>query len=189
MSHSVLPSKKMQVMKRLFILLLSLAVCACDKTELAGPYNHYTHYTEIKYPSFKIGDRYSQDGKEGIIFAVSDDGQHGKIVSIDETKCFWSTKWEETGASDENDGMKNLRMIQAIEGWHEKYPAFAWCADKGKGWYLPALNELKTLYESEILVPTHSYWSSTERNDESAWYGPYGSNERNNGYVRAVSAF
>lgn len=181
-------------MKRLFILLLSLAVCACGKTELAGPYNHYTHYTEIKYPSFKIGDRYSQDGKEGIIFVVSDDGQHGKIVSIDETKCFWSTKWEETGASDENDGMKNLRMIQAIEGWHEKYPAFAWCADKGKGWYLPALNELKVLFESGVLV-LNWYWSSTECSYNYAWFvsvydgGTHSYNKYSNSYVRAVSVF
>lgn len=153
------------------------------------------YHTEIKYYPFEIGDRYSYNGKEGIVFAVSDGGRHGKIVSIDKTECAWSTETVTTGATDENDGINNLRTIQTIAGWHEKYPAFAWCADKGEGWYLPALNELKALYELGVLESDRQSWSSTENNYLSGWGVNMGSGRTNNYYkngsnsVRAVSAF
>lgn len=145
---------------------------------------------------YSVSDKYLRNGKEGIIFYVTDNGLHGKIVSEDETRCAWSTKDVSTGATDENDGMANMKKIQSISGWHEKYPAFAWCADKGEGWYLPALNELKTLYESKVVELKSSwYWSSTEDDYWCAWLvlmyngDADGGNKYDNYYVRAVSAF
>lgn len=154
------------------------------------------NYTEIKYSGlYNVGDKYSRKGKEGIVFYVTDNGLHGKIVSEDETECAWSTENVSTGATDENDGMANMKKIQTISGWHEKYPAFAWCADKGDGWYLPAVNELKTLYESKVVELKHYYWSSTEYSYVRAWlvymYDGYTRDYNKNytSYVRAVSAF
>jgi len=120
--------------------------------------------TEIKYYEhcYSIGDFYSQNGKEGIVFWITEGGRHGKIVTTDKTICEWSTEYVVTGAADENYGMANMKKIQSISGWHEKYPAFAWCADKGEGWYLPAKNELKTLYESNAGGLRTFCWSSTE---------------------------
>lgn len=157
------------------------------------------NYTEIKYSAcYNVGDKYSRNGKKGIVFYVTDNGLHGKIVSEDETYCAWSTEDVSTGATDENDGMANMKKIQTISGWHEKYPAFAWCADKGDGWYLPALNELKTLYESKaVKLELAYYWSSTEHSYERAcdvnmyMYSGYDNLNHKNpyDYVRAVSAF
>lgn len=147
---------------------------------------------------YSVSDKYSRNGKEGIVFYITDNGLHGKIVSEDKTGCKWSTEKITTGAKDENDGMANMKKIQSISGWHEKYPAFAWCADKGDGWYLPALNELKTLYESnvvELKFDYYEYYSSTEYSYDCAWYvlmrngGTTYSYKYGNGYVRAVSAF
>lgn len=161
-------------------------------------------HTEIKYLEYyySIGEKYLQNGKEGIVFYITDNGLHGKIVSEDKTTyVVWSTEKVSTGAKDENDGMANMKKIQSISGWHEKYPAFAWCADKGDGWYLPALNELKTLYELKFLESGWNYyWSSTEYNYEQArgvhvhrYQSPYSplddKKNRSDGYVRAVSAF
>lgn len=143
---------------------------------------------------YYIGDNYSRNGKEGIVFYITDNGLHGKIVSEDETECAWSTEYVTTDANDENDGMANMKKIQAISGWHEKYPAFAWCADKGDGWYLPALNELKALYESKVIEPSW-YWSSTEYDYLYAWFVGDGNGYTDSGgkyydnYVRAVYAF
>ena len=39
-----------------------------------------------------------------------------------------------------------MEKIKSISGWQSKYPAFKWCADYGNGWYLPALNELRAIY-------------------------------------------
>ena len=65
-------------------------------------------------------------------------------MSVDEGYCRWSTvkQWWEgtaTGATDKHDGMKKQQMIMEISDWHSKYPAFAWCAEHGSDWYLPAV--------------------------------------------------
>lgn len=143
-------------MKRLFFILLSLAVvCGCsDKTD-------YDPADKI----YEVGDVYFRKGKSGIVFSVTDGGRHGKIVSGNYGYCTWSQiniESGEVGTFDENDGMNNMAKIREIQGWHEKFPAFAWCADKGKDWYLPARNELRTLLESRVLSDmSMEFWSST----------------------------
>lgn len=168
---------------------------------------------------WKVGDYYNVEGKEGVVFWVDETGKHGKIVSLDQAEKQWCTADEYrkvlTGiASDEYDGMKNLQSIQKISGWRNKYPAFAWCADHGDGWYLPAIKELELLLLNEEVYDAvnnqiaregkakliskeeyHVYWSSTERPEWCAWGvnlggGNAGSYTRSyDRYVRAVSAF
>ena len=162
---------------------------------------------------YRIGDYYNRDGKEGVVFEVSSDGRHGKIVSLTVLKeeLQWLSNEEEQerliGANDEYDGANNMAKVRAIEGWREKYPAFAWCANLGGGWYLPAKEELlaifrnketiyKTLFaknEDDLIEFYH--WSSTEHSKFCAWgVGMYDGSTNGNGknasyYVRAVSAF
>lgn len=149
--------------------------------------------TELKYYRFAIGDTYSENGVEGIIFYVTDDGLHGKIVSTDETICQWSAENIKTYASLSYDGMENMKRIQGISGWHEKYPAFAWCADKGEGWYLPTIDELWGI--CELNISNNYYWSSIEVDDGKALCfsmrdgGGFWAYKYNAIYVRAVSAF
>ena len=101
-----------------------------------------------------------------------------------------------------------------IDEWRYKYPAFAWCADHGDGWYLPAIDELKelllndevhakvngTLEQKRVSVmysmgDIACYWSSTEDDKWCAWlvsmyHGLANDTFRYcNDYVRAVSAF
>ena len=170
---------------------------------------------------WKVGDYYNVDGKKGIVFWVDDTGRHGKIVSLDQKKLQWCTSKEclkrLTGiAVDKQDGMKNLQSIMKICDWRNKYPAFAWCAEYGDGWYLPAIEELKLLLLNDDVYDAMNakfyrlrktrlfsksdhessiYWSSTESDELCAW-GVYlsdgikflGNRNRVN-YVRAVSAF
>ena len=63
--------------------------------------------------------------------------------------------------------MNNMAKIRECQGWHEKFPAFAWCADKGKDWYMPAINELVLLTVSQLLPDIGPYWSSTEDENDS----------------------
>lgn len=169
--------------------------------------------------TWKVGDYYNVDGKEGVVFWVDETGKHGKIVSLDQAEKQWCTADEYrkglTGiASDEYDGMKNLQSIQKISGWRNKYPAFAWCADHGDGWYLPAIKELELLLLNEKVHDAVNnqiarkgkaklfskgehgyYWSSTEYKEWSAWHvhlndgSTRTSGRRYRSYVRAVSAF
>ena len=101
-----------------------------------------------------------------------------------------------------------------IAAWKDKYPAFAWCADHGDGWYLPAIDELKELLlNDEVHSKVNGtleqkrgsvmyskgvykgYWSSTEEDKRCAWYVylnygyTCGGFRYLNFYVRAVSAF
>ena len=168
---------------------------------------------------WKVGDYYNVDGKEGVVFWVDETGKHGKIVSMDQTELRWCTDDEYhkgvTGiATDRSNGMNNLRSIMKIDEWRNKYPAFAWCADHGDDWYLPAIDELKklllndevhakvngTLEQKRVSVmysmgDMEWYRSSTEEDEWYAWYVDMGngSTDFDNRYyynsVRAVSAF
>ena len=105
---------------------------------------------------YQVGDYYNDGTKQGVVFAVSDGGRHGKIVSLVQSNQQWASEnnfgsWlkkdipaeQRMGMDDEYNGMNNQRKIQQISGWREKYPAFARCADLGEGWYLPAIEELR----------------------------------------------
>ncbi|MBQ3251004.1 MAG: TIR domain-containing protein [Bacteroidales bacterium] len=169
--------------------------------------------------TWKVGDYYNVGGKEGVVFWVDETGKHGKIVSMDQAELQWCTKDEYnkglTGiATDSSNGMNNLRSIMKIAAWKDKYPAFAWCADHGDGWYLPAIDELKELLLNDevhskvngtleqkrgsVMYSKGSYKryrSSTEEDKRCAWlvlmYGGSTSHYLRylNYYVRAVSAF
>ena len=96
-------------------------------------------------------------------------------------------------------------MVARIADWRLKYPAFAWCANLGEGWYLPAIEELLTIYNRKIMIDkalksrnggSFGYcWSSTEYDEFSAWrvYMFDGNTDydakRNYDCARAVSAF
>ena len=153
--------------------------------------------------TYKVGDLYDENGKRGVVFEVSADGKHGKIVSFNEIKLKWANddfdSWgEEIGAYSKTDGAVNMAVVQRIPNWREKYPAFAWCADLGKGWYLPAIHELKVIYViRNILNDKYWYWSSTECKalKSCAWYVyvddgyTNGNSKGSSNCVRAVSAF
>lgn len=162
--------------------------------------------------TYKVGDLYDDGTKRGVVFEVTPDGRHGKIVSLEEAKMFWSNEMKETGATSRTDGMKNMQAVYKIEGWREKYPVFAWCAKLGEGWYLPAIEELSVLYKSVKTVNKEMerqgarrirtaffiiafLWSSTTFDEFCVWYVDMrnGSadlvNKYDYNYVRAVAKF
>ena len=131
---------------------------------------------------YKVGDYYNVNGKEGIVFEVSADGRHGKIVSLKQSGALqWasdSTEQSRTIATDyKSDGTKNLAKVREISGWQNKYPAFKWCTTLGSGWYLPSIDEIKKLLLTKSIrdvvnrtlvarglqrISGTKYWSSTE---------------------------
>ena len=162
---------------------------------------------------YKVGDYYNDGTKEGIVFVVYDGGYHGKIVSIDESRELWvgETVCENvTAATSKGDGMGNMNKIKKLPNWKSNYPAFAWCASLGEGWYLPAFDELELIFQNKSIINRRLnergygeivdsfYWSSTEVEEEPdcAWYvnmNDGDSNYNSKNYiefsVRAVSAF
>ena len=115
--------------------------------------------------TYKVGDYYDKDGKRGVVFEVTADGLHGKIVSLDQAKLQWAVDKNfgslfnkqnpskiRLGFGGQQDGQEHTRRIQQIENWREKYPAFAWCVQMGRSWYLPALNEVRLIYQNADTV-------------------------------------
>jgi len=160
--------------------------------------------------TYNVGDYYNENGKQGVVFEVWDKGRHGKIVSLDETILQWCTEEQDDkeivlGLTDESDGKANTDNVMQ-RGDSDQYPAFVWCRNKGEDWYLPAINELKTISNNKSAINStlaeygtglndYWHWSSTEYDEFCAWYvymyRGYTSNynKYNNSYVRAVSAF
>ena len=168
--------------------------------------------TTVTGGPYKVGDYYNDGTKEGIVFEVYDGGWHGKIVSLDYSEEQWAVDAvheNRTGATSKTGGMNNMNRIKKLPNWKENYPAFAWCASLGNGWYLPADEELRSIYRNREAInrglnrrgyegfDCEVYWSSTEDSvyEFCAWlvYMSYGYTfnlDKNiNTYVRAVSAF
>lgn len=164
--------------------------------------------------TWKVGDYYNVDGKEGVVFWVDEIGKHGKIVSMDQICLCWqisspSLLLGRPYGFDRSDGAINLCMIKQSNGWPDAYPAVAWCASKGVGWYMPAIDELCLIYkDNEVFqkvsqaltiygddVNYSKYWSSTEKGYHEAigLNAAYGHtpirNKNEECYVRAVAAF
>ena len=163
--------------------------------------------------TYKVGDYYADDTTKGFVFQVSEDGLSGKIISLKQADLPWyqgpqKEKPRKMGLENEKFGLLNLVKLRHNEGWHEHFPAFAWCADLGNGWYLPATGELeeiakqsKVLNEAMLRFPgAHGlsgvYWASNEdgSHEERAWATPhYGGSssipKSNVQHVRAVACF
>ena len=145
--------------------------------------------------TYKVGDYYDKDGKKGVVFEVTSDGLHGKIVSLDQVKLQWAVDKNfgslfnkqnpskiRLGFGGQQDGRVYTQRIQRIENWREKYPAFAWCVQMGSSWYLPALNELRLIYQNvETINRTlgqkgatlyrDGYWSASEvLETDNVWF-------------------
>lgn len=102
-------------------------------------------------PAFEVGDLYSNTSGEvtGVIYYVDETGEHGLVVSlVEQENVAWSSESRLTGANNEFDGEFNMNTIRQREDWQTLYASFKWCADLGEGWYIPASEELYTLYEA-----------------------------------------
>lgn len=99
---------------------------------------------------YTVGEIYNKDGVRGIVAVLYDGGEHGLVMSLDETCLAWSTiprkQTKKTGANDRYSGIANMKAVEKYIAdnnlsW-DAFPAFKWCRDKGEGWFLPSINEL-----------------------------------------------
>ena len=138
---------------------------------------------------YEVGDYYNRNGREGVVFEVDATGLHGKIVSLKKSdeplqSCtfegYHSNLHGPIGETSESDGVFNVIHIQKLfKDWEKMFPAFAWCASLGDGWYLPAKDELVKFMEDDSVREkveqtlksrgeplfyggANQYWSSTQ---------------------------
>ena len=191
---------------RLLDIRLNINVGALEEKKVVVPEPTPDPVPEIEPTTYKVGDFYDDGKKQGVVFEVSKDGKHGKIVSFNQTQLRWCTLSNKSiGVTSESDGQSNTDIVMSRSDFN--YPAFTWCRLKGADWYLPSKNELLSLYRvrnqvnkqlsgrCKGLIDGNRYWSSTEEGQFCVWYVrmidgyPGVSYKSNLGYVRAVSAF
>jgi hypothetical protein len=141
-------------MANALMICMILTAFACSKED-EGEDLSADIETESPYG---IGDYYNVYGVKGVVFEVSNDGENGKIVSLDEEYEYWGFEGidEAINANDRDNGMNNMNVIKRSSDWESSSSAFKWCDEKNAdgitGWYYPAINELKSLYDSQDLV-------------------------------------
>jgi hypothetical protein len=100
----------------------------------------------------------------GIIYKVTDGGEHGLVLSLDQLSGTpWSTgeTAHETGFSDGKLNTRNIIAAHAGDpGFATAYPAFAWVHEKNGGdldgpWYIPSFWETFEMYN--FLVGNAAY--------------------------------
>lgn len=173
--------------------------------------DYFGEQEEVIEKIYRVGDYYDDGIKQGVVFEVDSTGLHGKIVSLAEAKLQWCTEAEykqaiKIGTTDKENGQNNQTVIEQITDWRTKYPAFAWCADQGEGWYFPAIDELKIIFDVSAAVTrmlqqqgggnlSEPLWSSTEENQLRGWRikenrsHTYSYDKLDDTFVRAVTTF
>ena len=118
--------------------------------------------------SYKVGDPFVVNGKTvGIVYEVDPDGIHGKAFSLtvdnlNERVFFAEAGWllenDYRAQINENarplsltDGKANCERMKNEPDWENKFQNLKWVEDLGESqgvdWYIPAIDELKSLLE------------------------------------------
>lgn len=196
-------------MKNLQIAVIAIVamLASCSKEQIALPQTSSETATQtLKQATVThfIGEHFGG----GVVFYVSNNGQHGLIAdSIDLKSAAWyNGTYTITGVTATNigSGKSNTRQIIQSHGTLGKYAAnLCWKSKRGgfTDWYLPSRDELSQMYfQREVIghfVISNYYWSSSEIHDSSIFsWGVYFfsgvqyANPKNYiGNVRAIRSF
>lgn len=126
--------------------------------------------------TYKVGDYIEINGVGGVVFAVWNNGQNGKALSLKEFKCNWDSAAQKCSSLGKGWRLPSRSELRAI--YNQK----------------SAINNtLASMAENGL--SNSEYWSSDECNSDRAWYvfmdncDTYDSSKYGLSYVRAVSAF
>ena len=118
-----------------------------------------TYKIKVHQSKYAVGDDYAEGKVTGTVCYMDVEGTRVIYRYLGEYQ--WSTELVSTGATDKNDGTKNMDVIKKIPNWQTLYPAFAAVdalnTDGVKGWYMPAKDE-------DNYFKGYYYWTSTEYN-------------------------
>jgi hypothetical protein len=125
-------------MKRIFVVMIVAVMCAISVNA-----------------QVKLGQIYELGGVKGLVAYVDESGQHGLLLSLQESDKDWLADMSlelETNAFYEDDGMKNMEAIAKYIAdknisW-ARFPLFEWARSLGDGWYIPSRTELNTIWKT-----------------------------------------
>lgn len=107
------------------------------------------------------------NGVECFVVSTKSDGSLDMLVSKEEVFVQWADNFFNLDNSlkinNTKDGNSNYSIVKQQKRWREKYPAFAWCASLGEGWYFPSKEEMEQVVKSGVLGSIDApYLTSTE---------------------------
>lgn len=122
-------------MKKLILFMLGLLASVCVQAQ------------------YNVGDIYDKNGLKGMVVSVDGTGNHGLLLSLEESKADWTADDNlnlKTSAFYEEDGQKNMDAIakyinESGATWND-FPVFSWARSLGTGWYIPSKDELLTIW-------------------------------------------
>ena len=100
--------------------------------------------------TYEIGDYYYENNIEGVVYYISEDVNHGRIVSINQTKASWDAGKDKAFLYGDGWRMPNKREFIKIER------------------NLKVINSTLRSNGGEIIVGP--YWTSEEFSSDEAWY-------------------
>ena len=186
----------------LSVSALLFALGSCTEGNIDNGDNTDGDQTPEEPVVYKVGDPYVVNGNTvGIVYEVDETGTHGKAYSltvynlsdkyfcikegeekymvpnVESTKYYDSVPIEEDAMPQSTtDGAANCQKMKNETDWQARMPALKWVEDlaaaQGVAWYIPAIDELKELFEymsgAEFTQVTWTSGSGTEFTMEQA---------------------
>ena len=186
----------------LSVSALLFALGSCTEGNIDNGDNTGGDQTPEEPVVYKVGDPYVVNGNTvGIVYEVDETGTHGKAYSltvynlsdkyfcikegeekymvpnVESTKYYDSVPIEEDAMPQSTtDGAANCQKMKNETDWQTRMPALKWVEDlaaaQGVAWYIPAIDELKELFEymsgAEFTQVTWTSGSGTEFTMEQA---------------------
>lgn len=179
----------------LSVSALLFALGSCTEGNIDNGDNTGGDQTPGEPVVYKVGDPYVVNGNTvGIVYEVDETGTHGKAYSLtvynlsDKHFCIKEgeekymvpgneyTKYYEVSIEEDAmpqstaDGAANCQKMKNETDWQTHMPALKWVEDlaasQGVAWYIPAIDELKELFEymsgAEFTQVTWTSGSGTE---------------------------
>lgn len=166
---------------------------------VSGVY-YYGTTQQFTTTGYNVGDLYPNEADPiGVVFFVSNNGSHGKIVSLNfTTNKEWDTRgfmyFTDTGGYSTTDGSLNPmpRPYSPAQSWIDN--------NLGDGWYLPATGELtkicnnintinNTLTNNGHSVIQGFFWASTQNDITTAFITCVATPSGFMGYTNGWSAY
>lgn len=127
-----------------------IVLCTGVKPTFTTDYSHLPPASR----EYRLFDYFNENGVEGIVIEVTDDGRHGKVLGLHSKMLRFAEKNIiepfSTGGRSLTDGEKNLNALNELLATNptisiDDFPAHKWVTSLGPGWYVPSFGELLKL--------------------------------------------